>query len=49
MDEIQSLKAQLNHLLLRINELESKVEILEKRLNDKDFQVLNETPNLLEK
>ncbi|HEF3306205.1 TPA: hypothetical protein R9A92_000391 [Campylobacter coli] len=46
MDEIQSLKAQLNNLLLRVSELESKVGTLEKRLNDKDFQVLNETPNL---
>lgn len=46
MDEIQSLKAQLNNLLLRVSELESKVTTLEKRLNDKDFQVLNETPNL---
>lgn len=46
MDEIQSLKAQLNNLLLRVSELESKVATLEKRPNDKDFQVLNETPNL---
>ncbi len=46
MDEIQSLKAQLNNLLLRVSELESKVATLEKILNDKDFQVLNETPNL---
>lgn len=46
MDEIQSLKAQLNNLLLRVSDLESKVVTLEKRLNDKDFQVLNETPNL---
>lgn len=49
MDEIQSLKAQLNNLLLRVSELESKVATLEKRLDDKDFQVLNETPNLWDK
>lgn len=30
MDEIQSLKAQLNQLLLRVSELESKVATLEK-------------------
>ncbi|EIA93528.1 hypothetical protein cco74_00091 [Campylobacter coli 37/05] len=30
MDEIQSLKAQLNNLLLRVSELESKVATLEK-------------------
>ncbi|EIA90641.1 hypothetical protein cco71_06051 [Campylobacter coli 317/04] len=31
MDEIQSLKAQLNNLLLRVSELESKVATLEKK------------------
>ncbi|WP_257939476.1 hypothetical protein [Campylobacter lari] len=49
MEELQSLKAQLNKLILRIDELESKVAILEKRLNDKDLEELTDTPNLLEK
>lgn len=49
MEELQSLKAQLNKLILRIDELESKVTILEKRLNDKDLEKLTDTPNLLEK